>query len=56
MQGFTETAVKNAFNRAAATYDSAAIIAREVARRLDERLGFMRIQPQVILDLGAGTG
>ncbi|HVV69188.1 MAG TPA: malonyl-ACP O-methyltransferase BioC [Gammaproteobacteria bacterium] len=56
MSIFTKTAIKNAANYAAATYDSVAIIAREVARRLDARLDFMRIQPQVILDLGAGTG
>ncbi len=56
MPGFTKTAVINTFNHAATTYDSAALIAREVAHRLDERLDLMRIQPRLILDLGAGTG
>jgi malonyl-CoA O-methyltransferase len=48
--------IRNGFNRSAKTYDSAAIFQREIAQRLFERLELMRIQPQIILDLGAGTG
>jgi malonyl-CoA O-methyltransferase len=44
------------FGRAAAAYDSVAVLAREVARRMDERLDYIRITPQRILDLGCGTG
>lgn len=48
--------IRNGFNRSAKTYDAAAIFQREIAQRLFERLELMRIQPQIILDLGAGTG
>lgn len=44
------------FGRAAATYDEVAVLAREVARRMDERLDYIRIEPRRILDLGCGTG
>jgi malonyl-CoA O-methyltransferase len=44
------------FGRAAATYDEVAVLAREVARRMDERLDYIRIAPRRILDLGCGTG
>ncbi len=45
-----------AFEKAAQTYDEAAILQREVASRMLERLDYMLIEPQVILDAGAGTG
>ena len=48
--------VRRAFDRAAASYDSHAVLQREVCDRLLERLDFMKITPQSILDLGAGTG
>jgi len=48
--------VRAAFNRAAHTYDSAAILQREVATRLLERLDLLTLPPQQILDVGAGTG
>ena len=48
--------VRNAFTRAAARYDAAAVLQREIADRLLERLDYMRIVPQRILDLGCGTG
>jgi len=44
------------FNTAASTYDDHAIVSREVLRRLLERLDYMRIEPTVIVDLGARTG
>lgn len=49
-------AVRRAFERAAASYDAHAVLQREVCDRLLERLAFMNIAPQRILDLGAGTG
>ena len=48
--------VKRRFARAAATYDEVAVLAREVARRMDERLDYIRVEPKRILDLGCGTG
>jgi len=44
------------FERAARTYDSAAVLQREVATRLLERLELIRLRPQAILDAGSGTG
>jgi malonyl-CoA O-methyltransferase len=48
--------VRRAFERAAATYDGAAVLQREVGQRMAERLGFVRMQPDTILDAGCGTG
>jgi malonyl-CoA O-methyltransferase len=48
--------VRRAFERAAATYDAAAVLQREVGQRMAERLGFVRMQPATILDAGCGTG
>ena len=48
--------VRTAFARAAARYDAAAVLQREIADRLLARLDYMRIAPQRILDLGCGTG
>lgn len=48
--------VRASFDRAAAAYDDSAVLQREVAARLVQRLDFMRIEPQRILDLGTGTG
>lgn len=44
------------FNAAAADYDRLAVLQRTVADGLLERLQLMRIRPQRILELGAGTG
>jgi malonyl-CoA O-methyltransferase len=48
--------VRQAFDRAAAEYDRVAVLQREVGERLLERLGYIRLQPDVIVDVGAGTG
>ena len=45
-----------AFERAAATYDEAAVLQREVASRMAERLDYVRQQPARVLDAGCGTG
>jgi malonyl-CoA O-methyltransferase len=47
---------RRAFERAAAVYDQAAVLQREIADRMLERLDYIRIEPRIILDLGAGTG
>jgi len=49
-------AMRKAFGRAAETYDAAAVLQREVANRMLERLDYIMATPKRILDLGAGTG
>src|SRR5438477_8777387 len=48
--------VRRAFERAAETYDSAAVLQREIGQRMAERLALVKLQPQTILDAGCGTG
>lgn len=48
--------VKKSFNRAAKSYDDAAILHEEVQNRLLQRLQYMRHQPATIIDIGCGTG
>jgi malonyl-CoA O-methyltransferase len=48
--------VRRAFDRASATFDANAGVHTEIRNRLLERLDVVRLQPEVILDLGAGTG
>ena len=48
--------VRRAFARAAATYDAAAVLQREIAARMASRLDYIRIAPRMILDAGCGTG
>ena len=48
--------VRNAFDRAAASYDQAAILQREVCDRMLTRLDSIKYIPDVILDTGSGTG
>ncbi len=49
-------AVQRAFDRAAASYDAAAQLQREVADELLERLATVRVAPGRVVDLGCGTG
>src|SRR6476661_5783200 len=48
--------VQRNFARAAAQYESFAVLSREVAARMLERLALMQLTPQRVLDLGSGTG
>lgn len=48
--------VRRAFSRAAARYDAAAVLQREVCVRLLEKLDYIRHQPGRVLDVGSGTG
>ena len=48
--------VRKAFERAATSYDAAAVLQREVADRMLERLDYMKLEPARVLDAGAGTG
>ncbi len=49
-------ALRAAFDRAAAGYDAAAVLQREIGERLLARLDYVKLAPQRILDLGCGTG
>jgi len=48
--------VRKSFDRAADTYDASALLQKEVAKRLVERLDYIRLEPNYVLDLGCGTG
>lgn len=54
--GVDRRAMRSSFERAATSYDRAAILQQEVAQRLVERMQLMTMQPRQILDAGAGTG
>lgn len=48
--------VRRRAGRAAASYGQVDTLAREVSRRMSERLDYIRITPSRILDLGCGPG
>ena len=48
--------VRASFDRAAQTYDAAAILQKLVRTEMLSRLDLVKIKPQVILDAGCGTG
>jgi malonyl-CoA O-methyltransferase len=48
--------VRRSFDRAANGYDESAVLQARVRLELLERLELLRIEPAVIVDLGAGTG
>ena len=48
--------VQRNFARAASCYDEVAVLQREVGTRMLERLDYVRIEPERVLDLGCGTG
>lgn len=48
--------VRNAFGRAAGSYDQAAVLQREVCDRMLSRLEYIKYTPNVVLDAGSGTG
>ena len=49
-------ALRHAFNRAASSYDTAAVLQREVCNRMLERLDYIKYKPTRVLDAGCGTG
>jgi malonyl-CoA O-methyltransferase len=53
---FDKTRVRRAFDRADGDYDRHAVLQREIADRLLERLDYCRLDPSRVLDLGTGTG
>ncbi len=48
--------IKKMHNRAAKSYDHAAILQQEVLNRLLERLAYIRHRPETVIDIGCGTG
>ncbi len=54
--GLDATQVRRAFERAAAAGANAAVLQREVERRMFERLDYIRCRPQRLLDAGCGAG
>lgn len=48
--------VQRSFDSAAATYDDNAFLQREVADRLFERLDYIKVATERIVELGCGTG
>ena len=48
--------IRRSFDRAAATFDAAAVLHAEVRENLLQRLQLTAFTPRVVLDLGAGTG
>ena len=49
-------AVRRSFARAAATYDAAAVVQREVGNRMAARLDVVKLTPNALLDAGCGSG
>jgi malonyl-CoA O-methyltransferase len=47
---------RRSFDRAARTYDDAAVLHAEVRENLLERLALTTLKPRVVLDAGSGTG
>jgi malonyl-CoA O-methyltransferase len=48
--------IRTAFDRASAGYEAAALLQGRVSEELMSRLELFKLQPGVVLDLGAGTG
>ncbi len=48
--------LRHAFERAATSYDSCAVLQREVCERMLSRLIYIKHNPTLILDAGSGTG
>src|SRR5262245_4237597 len=48
--------VRSAFDRASSAYEAAAVLQARVGDELLERLDFFKFEPELVVDLGAGTG
>jgi malonyl-CoA O-methyltransferase len=48
--------MRKSFDSAAKTYEKTAVLQSEVADRILQRMDYIKIQPDRILDVGAGTG
>ena len=56
MSSLNKQAIRRNFDRAAASYDAAAVLQHEVCKRMAGRLSYMKHEPTLILDAGCGTG
>jgi len=54
--GLDHDVVRDSFSRAAASYDAAAVLQAQVRNELLDRLDLVKLEPEVVVDLGAGTG
>lgn len=48
--------IRQHFERAVESYDAAAVLQKEIAKRLCDRLDYIKIKPAKALDVGCGTG
>lgn len=55
-QVFDQQRIRKAFDKAADSYDEAAVLQKEVCKRLLEKLDVVCLSPEWILDAGTGTG
>lgn len=55
-QTFSQAHIKQHFNHAAIQYEEAAVLQKQVAKDVDDRLDLITLQPKTILDIGSGTG
>lgn len=55
-QIFDQQRVRKAFDNAVDSYDEAAVLQKEVCKRLLEKLDVVKLSPEWILDAGTGTG
>jgi len=53
---FDKKITRQHFEKAAESYDAAAVLQREIAKRMGERLDYIKLQPDAVLDAGCGTG
>jgi len=51
-----KTATRKHFENASDSYDASAVLQQEVAKRMSERLDYIKLQPRNALDIGCGTG
>lgn len=56
MSDLDRLSVRRSFERAADGYDTTAVLQQEIGARLLSRLEYIKLQPEAVLDLGAGTG
>lgn len=54
--GIDRRALRKSFSASSTRYDTAAVLQADVRQRLLERLDYIKLQPQVVVDLGSGTG
>jgi malonyl-CoA O-methyltransferase len=53
---FDKKITRQHFEKAADSYDAAAVLQLEIAKRMGQRLDYIKLQPDAVLDAGCGTG